>query len=140
MCVFLILKSPRLLFIRGLKKTVSTKPLLDRDSIDFSNPYAKQCIQVVNEEYHLPDFNMENVAKKLNISRGYLSSKFKTETGLSFPQYLNKIRIEKAKVLLKTTPLRISEIAQRVGFTSAEHFSSKFHQIEKISPSDYKKS
>ena len=59
--------------------------------------------------------------------------------GLSFPQYLNAIRLAEAGRLLKETDMMIAEIALRVGFNSIPHFNRVFKDNMKISPRDFRR-
>jgi len=65
---------------------------------------------------------------------------FKKTTGLTFTDYLSRVRIEKAKTLLLNPHLRISEIAYDVGFQSLTHFNRMFRKIAGISPTKYRDS
>jgi AraC-like DNA-binding protein len=111
----------------------------DAEPVDFSKSHVQRCQEIIEKNYQDPDLNMEKAADMLNISRGYLSSQFKKEAGKSFPQLLNEVRIKKAKELLSTTNLRISEIAFRVGYSTAEHFGTMFKKAEGVSPGDFRK-
>ena len=67
------------------------------------NPVLIQkCISYINEHYN-EDINLETVANIVHLNPSYFSSIFKKEVGVSFSNYLNKIRIEQSKLLLKNT-------------------------------------
>ena len=82
--------------------------------------------------------SIEELAKILLTSRTQLHRKVKALTGLSITNYINHIRIEKAKKLLKTTSLQGSEIAYEVGFESATYFSRIFKKELGITPVSYR--
>jgi len=63
---------------------------------------------------------------------------FKRATGLTFTEYVARVRIEKAKTLLLARNRRVSEIAYEVGFQSLTHFNRVFRQIVGQSPSNYR--
>jgi AraC-like DNA-binding protein len=65
---------------------------------------------------------------------------FKKATGLTFTDYLSRVRVEKAKALLLNPHLRISEIAYDVGFQSLTHFNRMFRKIVGESPTAYRES
>lgn len=79
------------------------------------------------------------VAEYVNISRTYFCQVFKQETGENFVDYLNRIRIENAKQLLKETDLRNYEIADKAGFSDNTYFCRIFKQVEGITPAEYRK-
>jgi AraC-like DNA-binding protein len=63
---------------------------------------------------------------------------FKKATGLTFTDYLSRVRIETAKNLLLNPNLRVSEIACEVGFQSLTHFNCVFRNLTGQSPSRYR--
>ena len=75
----------------------------------------------------------------MGISRTQLHRVVKIETNLSTTLYIRKIRLEKAIILLQSTNLRISEIADAVGISNSTNFSKYFFEEFTISPTDYKK-
>jgi two-component system response regulator YesN len=68
-----------------------------------------------------------------------LGSFFKRESGLSFSEYLNKVRIEKAKELLKDPKFNITEVAFEVGYEDSQYFCRIFKKSEGISPRQYQR-
>lgn len=58
--------------------------------------------------------------------------------GVSFSNYLNKIRIEQSKLLLKNTDSSIVEIAMEVGFEDQSYFSKVFKNLTKMTPKQYR--
>jgi AraC-like DNA-binding protein len=65
-------------------------------------------------------------AAKLNLSANYLSDMLRSSTGLSAQQHIQQKLIEKAKALLSSTELSVSEIAYRLGFEYPQSFSKLF--------------
>jgi AraC-like DNA-binding protein len=80
------------------------------------------------------------VAKAVNTSTFYFCKLFKRATGLTFTDYLARVRIEKAKMLLLDRDRRVSEVAYDVGFQSLTHFNRVFRKIVHQSPSSYRRS
>ncbi|MFN2340100.1 MAG: response regulator [Halanaerobium sp.] len=81
---------------------------------------------------------LSEMARKFNLSSGHLSNLFHEETGESFSEYLNMIRLNKAKELLKTTNDKIYQIADQLGFNDAYYFSSWFKKQVGASPTTYR--
>ena len=102
------------------------------------NPVLIQkCISYINEHYN-EDINLEKVANIVHLNPSYFSSVFKKEVGVSFSNYLNKIRIEQSKLLLKNTDSSIVEIAMEVGFEDQSYFSKVFKNLTKMTPKQYR--
>ena len=78
-------------------------------------------------------------AQEFNVSKSYFCRIFKQNFGQCFQNYVNMYRVEKAKVMLKTTNLPVSEIAMQVGFNSFSFFSKIFKEYMGTTPSLYRK-
>ena len=83
---------------------------------------------------------LATVAKAVNTSTFYFCKLFKRATGLTFTDYLARVRIEKAKTLLLDPNRRVSEVAYDIGFESLTHFNRVFRKIVGRSPSSYRQS
>lgn len=83
---------------------------------------------------------LATVAKAVNTSTFYFCKLFKRTTGLTFTDYLARVRIEKAKALLLDRNRRVSEVAYDVGFQSLTHFNRIFRKVVGQSPTDYRHS
>ncbi|MDR7078694.1 YesN/AraC family two-component response regulator [Neobacillus niacini] len=92
-------------------------------------------IQYINENYN-ERITINDLSEQLYISRNYLSQIFKKATGLSFNQYINKVRMEKAKCLISEGQYLIYEIAEKVGFKNTPYFSSLFKKYTGMNPTD----
>lgn len=80
------------------------------------------------------------LSKIIGINRTYLSNHINSTYGLNFNLWINHLRIEEAKQLIKQSPKRnLSEIAEQIGFTDLAHFSKQFKLQEGISPSEWRK-
>lgn len=90
---------------------------------------------VENQEHDLP---LARVAAAVNLSAGYFSELFKKSTGLTFVDYVTRVRVERAKNLLANPHLRISDIAFRVGFRSLSQFNRAFKRIAGRSPQQFR--
>lgn len=80
------------------------------------------------------------LSKIIGINRTYLSNHINSTYGLNFNLWVNHLRIEEAKQLIKQSPKRnLSEIAEQIGFTDLAHFSKQFKLQEGVSPSEWRK-
>ena len=82
--------------------------------------------------------SVKEAAELANMSESYFSHLFKSETGISFINYVNKIRIEYAEALLRNTDGRISDISMKVGIDNPNYFSILFKKITGQSPNQYR--
>lgn len=83
---------------------------------------------------------LEKVAGEFNISRSYLSKKFKSVTGFGFKEYLTSVRIQEACRRLLETDYSITRIAMECGFNDSNYFGDAFRRYKGISPNKYRKS
>ena len=81
---------------------------------------------------------LATVAKAVNTSTFYFCKLFKRTTGLTFTDYLARVRIEKAKTLLLDPNRRVSEVAYDVGFQSLTHFNRVFRKLVGQSPTSFR--
>jgi AraC-like DNA-binding protein/ligand-binding sensor protein len=81
---------------------------------------------------------LATVAKAVNTSTFYFCKLFKRATGLTFTEYLARVRIEKAKSLLLDPNRRVSEVAYEIGFQSLTHFNRTFRKLVGQSPTAYR--
>ncbi len=89
-------------------------------------------------EHHAEDLSLPQVAQVAHASPFHFCKLFKRATGLSFTNFLSRVRIEKSKNLLNNPQLRVSEIAYEVGFQSLTHFNRVFQRILGQSPTEYR--
>ncbi len=84
------------------------------------------------------ELSLKEVAHAVNTSAFYFCKMFKQATGLTFTDYLARVRVEKVKSLLLNPHKRVSEAAFEAGFQSLSQFNRVFKKIEGMSPSDYR--
>jgi two-component system response regulator YesN len=82
---------------------------------------------------------IERVCEELKVSPAYFRALLKRETGQTFHQYLNSVRMNRALELLRTTSLKTAEIAQMSGLGEASYFSYAFKKHFGVSPSQVRK-
>ena len=83
-------------------------------------------------------FSVGDLAARLHYNTSYFTRMFRKYTGLAPIQYINRARMEKAKALLKTTELSVTEIASDTGFGDVFYFSKSFKSHTGFSPKDYR--
>ncbi|MEJ2758846.1 MAG: response regulator [Anaerolineales bacterium] len=92
----------------------------------------------LDEHFTDPDLKMSQVAEFFNLSPNYFSTVFSQEMGETFRDYLSKLRMQHAKTLLRTTDLKISEIAFQSGYNDAHYFCSVFKKKTSVTPSQFR--
>ncbi|MCI9665371.1 MAG: helix-turn-helix transcriptional regulator [Lachnospiraceae bacterium] len=93
----------------------------------------------LDANYGDPDLSLTMVADTFRISVPYLSSLFKASAGVNFSNYVEDVRIEKAKGFLKNTSMSVGEIAVATGYSSTNSFSRAFRRVTGDSASEYRK-
>lgn len=89
-------------------------------------------------EHLSDDLSVSDIASYLYVSPNYLSKLFKRTTGEGCNEYIIKKRIEKAKLLLETTSIKTSKIAEMVGYKDTNYFSMAFKKNTGMSPRMYR--
>ncbi|QNU67158.1 response regulator transcription factor [Ruminiclostridium herbifermentans] len=93
----------------------------------------------INEHYH-QDIKLKKVASLFYMNPVYLGQLFKKATGMQFNDYLNYVRIEEAKKLLRQTNMKVVEISKVVGYKDPKYFLQKFKTTTNTSPTSFKSS
>jgi len=88
-------------------------------------------------DYH---FSLQQAADHFNVSTSYFSRTFKEQTGQTVLEYVNHLRIERAKQLLLTTDDQLQEVVNQIGYSDVSSFIRKFKQLAQMTPTDYRKS
>lgn len=89
--------------------------------------------------YYTDKLSLEILAQHFYVSKSYLSRIYKEVTGFTVNEYINIVRIKKAKILLETTDTSITEIAELVGYDSITYFERVFKTYMETSPLKYRK-
>ncbi len=117
-------------------------PILVSDGVDWKQePQAKQTIERVKnmarKQFH-HNLNLRQIAGQIYMNPTYLGQLFKMHEGITFQQYLLKLRMDRAKELLLRTDKKVYEIAAEVGYRELDWFYKKFREVEGKSPSEYR--
>jgi AraC-like DNA-binding protein len=88
--------------------------------------------------HYAEELTLVRLARTVNSSASYFSKHFKKATGMSFIDYIGRIRVEHAKNLLQNPGLRISSIGYEVGFRSVSQFNRTFKNITGRTPKQFR--
>lgn len=103
------------------------------------SPVVMLAKKVMEQAYAMPNLTLQDVADQVRVSPAYLSKLLKKEVGLSFIDYLTKMRIQRAMLFMNDPGYKVYEIAEKVGYNSQHYFSNAFKKITGISPMSYRK-
>ncbi len=111
-----------------------------KDSISASDSkiVIDKVIAIIRSEYRSTSLTMEYIAKKVFLSPNYLSAMFKREKGESINSFIKNYRLERARELLKSSNIKVKDIASLVGFASDGYFATVFRNAEGISAKEYR--
>lgn len=98
---------------------------------------VKNALQYMEENYK-SKITLNDVAENTYVSQWHLSKLLNKHTGKSFSDLLNQIRINQAKLLLMDPSLRVSDVAEMVGFLDVAHFSRVFKKQAGMSANEFR--
>ncbi len=99
----------------------------------------KFALHYIEQNYNR-DISLNEIANMVYVTPNYLSRIFKEEMNVNFVDWLNKLRIEKAKALLLETTFKTYEVADKVGYRDYKYFSYIFKKITGNTPKEFKES
>ena len=114
------------------------RALMDEKAAGKGQVYVRRCVRLLSERMS-GDVRIGDLAGELGISDAYLQRLFHQVHGMTIVEYLNRLRIERAKLLLLNTDDPVVEIAMEAGFNSRQHFTRVFTSLEHVSPQEYRR-
>lgn len=100
------------------------------------NHIIRNALKYIEKNYNR-EITLDELSRHVGLSKCYLSTTFKKMTGQSFTDYVNHLRIEKAKQLFMQIDLKVFEVAEKVGFKDPKYFTKLFKNIEGVSPKHF---
>ncbi len=101
------------------------------------NPAVIHAIRHINDHY-AKHITMDDLARVAFVSTSHLSCLFRHEIGSTIKQYITQMRLEKARILLRSPTARLADIPCQVGIPDASYFAKLFRKAEGIAPSAYR--
>ncbi|MFD3260130.1 response regulator [Paenibacillus lentus] len=96
-----------------------------------------KAIQYIEQNYD-QDLSLQVLSQYVHLSKNYFSNLFKREMGEGVIDYITKVRLDRAKALLRNTDLRSSEIGTLIGVSDSKYFSKLFKKMTGATPSEYR--
>lgn len=116
--------------------TVST--LLHEQTQIHSQQHIQKAIYYIEQHYAKAHLSLQDICNHVLMSTSSFSQAFKQYTEVTYVEYLTRVRIDKAKELLRLTEYKFYQIAEKVGYTDPNYFSSSFKKHTGITPKQYR--
>ena len=117
---------------QAFAQMLATNPM-DKDILD-------RAMDIIDLHLDDTEFNVNVFARELGIARTNLFTKLKAITGQTPNEFILTIRLKKAAMMLRNNPeLNITEISEKIGFSSSRYFSKCFKDVYRVSPMAYRK-
>ena len=109
-------------------------------NLSSSRGYRKEITNAIDYmmENYASDLSLEIMASYINMNSTYFSNLFKKETKENFVTFLQKMRVEKAKILLRNSEDKVYDIAIQVGIGNYHYFCKTFKQVSGVTPVQYR--
>ncbi|WP_235561108.1 response regulator [Bacillus sp. FJAT-28004] len=104
---------------------------------DLKKMLVRSVIAYIEENYANENLTIHDLCRHVHLSKSYFSSMFKQHTEQTIMEYVTRIRLDKAKDLLRHTPMKFYEIAAKVGYSDPQYFSVLFKKHTGTSPTEY---
>jgi two-component system response regulator YesN len=101
-------------------------------------PEIQVVLNTIKAHFDQP-LKVSELARQIGFTENYLSVLFKKETGETIMDYLTRIRMARARQLLKEQTYKIYEISEMVGYGDSNYFSKQFKKMEGVYPLEYRK-
>ncbi|MCA0757291.1 response regulator [Paenibacillus sp. N4] len=102
-----------------------------------NHSFTMEVIEYLKSHYR-EKIQVQELAERFHYNPVYFGKQFRKETGMSLNEYIHALRIDEAKILLRRTDMKLTEIASYLNYHSTEYFTSKFKVFTNELPSSYK--
>ncbi|GAA0136392.1 hypothetical protein YSY43_32330 [Paenibacillus sp. YSY-4.3] len=109
-----------------------------RQSMAVNRPFNIEDIKEYIDQHYFEDIKISMFTEKYFLSREYLMKLFKQQFGFGIHEYMQKVRMDKACVLLDDPSLKIQEVSEMLGYKDKNYFSKAFRNYFGVSPSEYR--
>ena len=99
---------------------------------------ASRLLEYVEQNFCDNTLSLKQISETFGMHESYISNVFKNALGENLSVYIERLRIEKAREMVKNTDMKVQEIAEAVGYTSDASFRRAFKKIIGVSPVEYR--
>lgn len=125
-------------FFWAKKNTIVTISYIPVPLNDNKEEQTADYMAYINNNFQSPNLSLDQVSKNTGTSQRFIANTIHEIYGCNFKTYVNQIRINDSKRMLKESALNISEIGFKVGFNSQSHFARVFKSLTGTSPTTYR--
>ncbi|MCO6480754.1 MAG: helix-turn-helix domain-containing protein [Phaeodactylibacter sp.] len=110
-------------------------PEVKKEDVQVEDEFIQKVRRIIEQHYKDEDFGLPQLCQKIRMSRSQLYRKLKALTGASPSDFIRSYRLNKARDLLETSGLNVSEVAWEVGYKDVAHFSRSYQEAFGFPPS-----
>ena len=121
-------------------KDKSDIKITETEVVQLDELLLQKILKAVEDNMAAPDFDVSVLAEKVGMSRSSLQRKLKSITGLTPLEYIKKVKMKHAKLLLEDHSRTVSEVALTLGYFNRKHFSNCFKEEYGMNPGEYQQS
>lgn len=121
---------------KALKKALAQLPARPEE-VRTPGELAEEVKRYIDENYR-ENINLDTLAERFHFSREYIGRVFRAQHGCAVYEYIQQVRMEQARELLKNPRLSLQSIAEHLGFSNANYFSKAFRRYWQVSPREYR--
>lgn len=119
-----------------LSETLERLNLREHEPTDMN--MVEKILNYCDNEY-MHEISLDTLSKKVGASKYHVSRIFSTKIKISFNDYINTLRVNASKRLLKHTSYSIERISEEVGFSTVRSYNREFKRVFGVTPSEYRK-
>lgn len=112
--------------------------IIRNDNVNNTNEYVEKIKEYIDDNYSR-DITLDEIADEMHMNPAAFSRFFKNHIGEKFVDYLNRIRVEKAKQMIIMSGDNINELYEKCGYMSKAHFFKNFRFYTGMTPMEYRK-
>jgi len=110
----------------------------DVEAVDYEDQFMQRLMDCINRHLGEKDFSIEKLCEEVGISRAQLHRRLKERTNQSTSIFIRNVRLHQAAKLLTESEMRVSEVADAVGFVQITYFCNAFKELYGVTPTEFR--